>query len=141
MYTQLIIIYECIQGLKKVSFHNGEENLFLHKNSIWAKKYGGYLQKIGEQNAQNQVRRNKEVYVDDMMFKKRIVECHVLNLEEVFPILRDFELHLNLMKCVFGMMSGNFLWYIVSSMGIEANLDKVATLINMRPPKCIQEVQ
>ena len=48
---------------------------------------------------------------------------------------------LNPEKCVFGVKSGKFLGFMVSQRGIEANPDKIRAIINMEPPKTLNEVQ
>jgi len=48
---------------------------------------------------------------------------------------------LNPKKCMFGVRSGKFLGFIISSRGIEANLDKIKAVLDMKPPQNIKEVQ
>ena len=48
---------------------------------------------------------------------------------------------LNPSKCVFGVSSGKFLGFMVSQRGIEANPEKVQTILNMTSPKTVKEVQ
>lgn len=48
---------------------------------------------------------------------------------------------LNPTKCASGVASRKFLSLIVSQRGIEANLDKINTIMDMAPPKSIKEVQ
>ena len=48
---------------------------------------------------------------------------------------------LNLTKCAFGVSTGKFLGFIVNSRGIEANLDKIRAMLDMRPPSNTKEVQ
>jgi hypothetical protein len=48
---------------------------------------------------------------------------------------------LNPNKCVFGVPSGKLLGFIISHRGIEANLEKISTITNMRAPNCIKDVQ
>ena len=48
---------------------------------------------------------------------------------------------LNPSKCVFGVVSGKFLGFMVSQRGIEANPEKVQAIINMVSPRTIKEVQ
>jgi len=47
-----------------------------------------------------------------------------MDLSETFENLRKFKWKLNLTKCVFGVLSGKLLGFIVSSWGIEANPTK-----------------
>lgn len=82
-----------------------------------------------------------EVYVDNRMIKTKVTMDHVSDLEEVFHILRGYEIHLNMKKCVLGVTLGKFLGYLISSCGIKANLNRIVTLVNMRSPKCFKEIQ
>ena len=68
-----------------------------------------------------QIRRNVEVYVDDMLVKSKEEEDHLDDLKEMFNILRQYSMKLNLSKCAFGVSLGKFLGFMVSQRGIEAN--------------------
>ena len=48
---------------------------------------------------------------------------------------------LNPSKCAFRVSSGKFLGFMVSQRGIEVNEDKIQAILNMEPPKNINEVQ
>ena len=48
---------------------------------------------------------------------------------------------LNPAKCTFGVPSGEFLGYIVTKRGIEANPNKINAFLNMSSPKNFKEVQ
>ena len=48
---------------------------------------------------------------------------------------------LNPSKCAFGVASGKFLGFMVSHRGIEANLEKIKAILDMKPPQSIKEVQ
>ena len=48
---------------------------------------------------------------------------------------------LNPGKCVFGVVSGKFLGFMVSQRGIETNPEKFQAIINMASPKTVKEVQ
>ena len=81
-----------------------------------------------------------EVYVDDMLIKSREELAHLDDLKETFTTLKQYQMKLNPAKCVFGVVSGKFLSFMVSQKGIEANLEKVQTIINMASPKTMKEV-
>ena len=72
-----------------------------------------------------QIRRNVEVYVDDMLVKILDEEKHLDGLQETFDTLRQYNLKLNPSKCAFGVSSSKFLRFIVSHRGIEASPDKI----------------
>ena len=72
-----------------------------------------------------QIGRNVEVYVDDMLVKSRKEEDHLGDLKETFGTLRSYNKKLNPGKCAFGVTAGKFLGFMVSQRGIEANSDKI----------------
>ena len=82
-----------------------------------------------------------EVYVDNMMVKSERVIDHVSNLEEMFKVLKSYQIKLNPLKCVFGMVSGKFLGYMVNNRHIEANPEKIKALLNMRSPVWKKDMQ
>ena len=69
----------------------------------------------------DQLGRNVEAYIDDVVIKSRVKEDLISDLFEMFANLRRFRWKLNPEKCVFGVPSGKLLSFIVSYRGIEAN--------------------
>ena len=69
-----------------------------------------------------QLGRNAEVYINDILVKSWEARTLVEDLEETFANLRKVNLRLNPEKCVFGVLSGKLLGFLVSHRGIEANL-------------------
>ena len=53
-----------------------------------------------------QIRRNVEVYVDDMLVKSQDEGEHLNDLHETFDTLRQYSMNLNPSKCAFGVSSG-----------------------------------
>ena len=88
-----------------------------------------------------QIRRNVQVYVDDMLVKSRKEEDHLEDLRETFGTLRSYNMKLNPGNCAFGVTAGKFLGFMVSQRGIEANPDKIRAIIEMAPPRNVKEVQ
>ncbi|XP_048496327.1 uncharacterized protein LOC104906710 [Beta vulgaris subsp. vulgaris] len=75
-----------------------------------------------------------------------IVKCrremdHLEDLRETFITLRKYKLKLNPQKCVFGVVVGKFLGFLVDQREIEANPDKIQSILNMTSPSKIKEVQ
>ena len=62
------------------------------------------------------------------------------DLEETFGTLRSYNMKLNPSRCAFGVTAGKFLGFMVSQRGIEANLDKIRTIVKMAPSKNVKEV-
>ena len=52
--------------------------------------------------------------MDDMLVKSKKVGSHLDNLRETFDTLRKYQMRLNLAKCVFGVLLGKFLGFMVS---------------------------
>lgn len=48
---------------------------------------------------------------------------------------------LNSKKCIFGVQGGKFLGFILTHKGIEANSEKCVTIIEIRIPNTLKEVQ
>ena len=80
-------------------------------------------------------------YVNDIVVVGTHRENHVADLAETFANLRKANLSLNPEKCVFGVHKGKVLDCLVSTKGIEANLEKIKALNEMEEPQSIREVQ
>ena len=61
-----------------------------------------------------QLGKNVKVYVDDMVMKSKLVSNHIVDLTNIFEILKEHKPHLNASKCSFGVGSENFLGYMVT---------------------------
>ncbi|KAK4403212.1 Retrovirus-related Pol polyprotein from transposon [Sesamum angolense] len=88
-----------------------------------------------------QIRRNVEVYVDDMLVKSKETKDHITDLEETFSALRYYRLKLNPGTCAFGVQGERFLGFMVTQRGIEANYLKIKAIIDMKAPTNVNEVQ
>jgi hypothetical protein len=76
-----------------------------------------------------------------MVVKTRNSDTLIADLEETFASLREYRWKLNSNKCVFGVLSGKLLGFIISHRGIEANPEKISAVTSMKPPTCIKDVQ
>ena len=63
-----------------------------------------------------------------MVVKSKRNEEHVPNLLEVFEILRQHKLCLNVDKCVFSIGLDKFSGYMITMQGREVNLDQIMTI-------------
>ena len=64
-----------------------------------------------------QIGRNVQVYVDDMLVKSQREEDHLEDLRKMFNTLRSYNMKLNPGKYAFGMTAGKFLGFMVSRKG------------------------
>ena len=90
---------------------------------------------------ESQLGKNIEIYIDDMVVKRKVVSERLRDLGNIFEVLRKYKLRLNASKCSFGVGSGKFLGYMVTHRGIEVNLDQINTINNLRSPWNPKEVQ
>ncbi|GAA0169006.1 hypothetical protein LIER_23578 [Lithospermum erythrorhizon] len=67
----------------------------------------------------NQIGRNMEIYVDEMLIKSKVRRDHLKNLKETFDKLNRSRLRINPDKCSFGVTAGKFLGYMISERGID----------------------
>ena len=82
-----------------------------------------------------------EAYIDDIVVKSKRAEHLVADLEQTFAKLRANGIKLNPEKCVFGVLRGMQLGFIVSERGIEANPEKISAITRMGPIQNIKGVQ
>nr|XP_023874804.1 uncharacterized protein LOC111987331 [Quercus suber] len=105
------------------------------------KNAGATYQRLVNQMFREQIGRNVEVYVDDMLVKSKEEDDHLDNLRETFNNLRQYCMKLNPSKCAFGVSSRKFVGFMVSQRGIEANPKKVKAILKISSPRTIKEVQ
>jgi hypothetical protein len=75
-----------------------------------------------------QIGRNIEAYIDDVVVKSKKRGDLLDDLKETFDNLCKYKMMLNPKKCVFGVLSGKLLGYMVSSRGINMNPKKVEAI-------------
>ena len=78
------------------------------------KNAGATYQRLVNKMFSKQIDRNMEVYVDDMLVKSKEELTHLDDLRETFAMLKQYQMKLNPGKCVFGVVSGKFLVFMVS---------------------------
>lgn len=108
---------------------------------VGLKNTGATYQRLVNLMFHNQVGRNMEVYVDDMLVRSQQTMNHLINLEETFDTLWKYNMKLNSSKCVFTVPSRKFLSFMVSQRGIEANPNNIRAIIEMSPPTNVKQVQ
>jgi hypothetical protein len=78
---------------------------------------------------------------DDVVIKTKRKDDLIADLNETFTNLRCFQMKLNPEKCVFGVLAGKLLGFLVSKRGIDANSEKIKAIANMAPPRSLWNVQ
>lgn len=82
------------------------------------KNAGAIYPRLVDAMFEDQLGRNMEFYVDDMLVKSVRAGSHLRDLEETFGTLRRYGMKLNPDKCAFEVRAGKFLVYMVTERGI-----------------------
>ena len=148
---QRMSFLDTFQGYHQIAMNptNLENTTFITPRGIFCyrvmpfglKNVGATYQRMITKMFTEQLGKTAEVYIDDMVVKSIFVEDHLSDLRAVFNTLRQYRLKVNASKCAFGVGSGKFLGFMVTQRGIEANPDQITTILNLKPPRTVREVQ
>jgi ribonuclease HI len=147
----LLSFMDAFSGYNQILMHpqDREKTAFITDRGLYCykvmpfglKNAGATYQRLVNKMFQAQIGRNMEVYVDDMLVKSKESRDHIRDLHEAFATLKQYGMKLNPSKCAFGVSSGKFLGYMVSSRGIEANPEKIRAVLEMQSPKTTKQLQ
>ena len=148
---QLLSFMDAFSGCNQIRMHEDdqEKTSFVTSQGLFCyrvmpfglKNAGATYQRLMNRIFASQIRRNVQVYVDDMLVKSQREEDQLEDLKEIFDTLRSYNMKLNPRKCAFRVTAGKFLGFMVSQRGIEANPDKIRAIIEMKPSRNVKEVQ
>ena len=132
---QLLSFMDAFLGYNQIRMHKADQGktsfvtnqgLFCYKVMPFSLKNARTTyQRLMTKMFAQQIGRNVQVYVDDMLVKSRKEEDHLEDLMETFDTLCSYNMKLNLGKCVFEVTAGKFLGFMVFQRGIEPNLNKI----------------
>ena len=105
------------------------------------KNAGATYQRMIQTCLEKQISKTVEAYVDDVVIKTRHVETLIDDLRLTFDNLQTYDIKPNPKKCVFGVLSGKLLGFIVSNRGIEANPAKIRALSQLSIPTDRKHIQ
>src|SRR3954470_7470630 len=98
------------------------------------KNAGATYQRMMQACLRNQIARNVQVYVDEIVIKTYSASTLLDDLRETFAALNKYRIKVNLKKCVFGVPAGKLLGYMVAAREIKANPEKVQAIAKMQEP-------
>ena len=81
------------------------------------------------------------VYLDDILIYSRDVPTHIRDLNCVFKILSDNQLHLKESKCGLFLDSVEFLGHTIGKEGLSVEKGKVDVVQDWPQPTCVNEIQ
>jgi hypothetical protein len=82
-----------------------------------------------------------EVYIDDGVVKSDSMDTHLADLRLAIERMCRYELKMNPLKCVFGVLAGKFLGFIIHDHGIEIDRTKIESISKVQPPQCKNDMQ
>jgi len=148
---KMLSFLDAFSGYNQIKMHPRDESkrAFMTETSNYCykvipfglKNAGATYQKLMDKVLAPMLGRNVQAYVDDMMVTSHKTGQHAADLEELFATISKYRLKLNPEKCIFGVEAGKFLGFMLIERGIEANPDKCATIIAMRSPTSVKEVE
>jgi hypothetical protein len=101
------------------------------------KNAGATYQRCMQACLKEQIGRNVEVYIYDIVIKSTMADSLLDDLHETFANPDRYIIKVNPKKCSFGVHTGQLLGYLISERAIEGNLEKIQAIINMQPPKTL----
>jgi hypothetical protein len=104
------------------------------------KNAGATYQRMMQNYPGNQIGRNIQVYIDDVVITMQKEESLISDLVETFDNPNRYKLKLNPTKCSFGVSAGQLLGFLVSARGIEANPEKIHAILMMGKPTKLHDV-
>jgi hypothetical protein len=87
---------------------------------------GATYQRCMQKCLHDQIDKNVQVYVDDVIIKTKESRTLIDDLWETFANLRRFRMKINPAKCTFGVPTGKLLGFLFSSRGIGVSFSQAA---------------
>ncbi|XP_057755326.1 uncharacterized protein LOC130974464 [Arachis stenosperma] len=99
---------------EKIAFITEYGNYCYNVMPFGLKNAGATYQRLMNKIFEQQIGRNIEVYVGDMVVQIKIGHPHIEDLDEIFTQNRKYNMRLNPEKCAFGVRGGKFLGFILT---------------------------
>nr|GEW15757.1 reverse transcriptase domain-containing protein [Tanacetum cinerariifolium] len=123
---------------EKTASHTGQGVYCYTKMPFGLKNAGVTYQRLMDKAFEGQIRRNIEVYVDDLVVKSYTEAEMMRDIEKTF---RKVNMKLNPKKCSFGLAEGVFLGYVITPEGIKPYSARTAAVLQLPSPRTVKEVQ
>ncbi|GJW83446.1 reverse transcriptase domain-containing protein [Tanacetum coccineum] len=125
----------------KTTFFIGEGVFCCQKMPFGLKNARATYQRLVDKVFHDQIRRNSEAYVDDMVIKSTSEVDMLTDIKETLERFRSINMELNPKKCSFGVEEGSFLGHLITKQGIRANPSKVKAIIDVEQLKTLKDIQ
>ena len=137
-YNQIKIILE---DQEKMTFTCAWGTFYWNIMPFGLKNVGATYQRAMTTIFHDMMHKNMEDYVDDTLEKSKKRDIHLEELSLILDCMEQFQLRLNPNKCAFGVTFRKLLGYIISAKGIEVDPEKVQAIMDMPPPKNINQLR
>ncbi|XP_024010428.1 uncharacterized protein LOC112085447 [Eutrema salsugineum] len=135
--NELLSFMDAFSGYNQILMHpdDREKTSFITDRGIYCykvmsfglKNVGATYQRLVNRMFASQLGKTMEVYIDDMLVKSLYAKDHIAHLSTCFNILNEY--------------AGDFLGYIVTERGIEANPKQISAVLDLPSPTSRREVQ
>ena len=95
-------------------------------------------QRIMNKVSNKQIRRNLKVYINHMLIKSKSLDDHLVDLGEKFSIIKHNKVRINPTKCIFGVVVGKFLGFMLTKREVEVNLAKYKAILEIWSPTTVK---
>ncbi|GJU50548.1 reverse transcriptase domain-containing protein [Tanacetum coccineum] len=112
----------------KTAFFTGEGVNCYRNMPFGLKNARATYQRLVDKVFNEQIGRNLEAYIDDMVIKSTSEENMLTDIKETPQMFRSINMKLNPKKCSFDVEEGSFLGHLVTKQGIQANPLKVKAI-------------
>jgi hypothetical protein len=82
-----------------------------------------------------------EIYIDNVIVKLDSMDNHLADLRLALERMCWYWLKINPLKCVFGVLVGKFLGFIIHEHGIEIDPTKIESINKVQPAQCKNDMQ
>ncbi|GFS75294.1 transposon Tf2-9 polyprotein [Trichonephila clavipes] len=110
-------------------------------NAIWFAQRTCYVSKTDEPFCNGLEDILALPYLDDIIVLSETFEKHMFDLKTIFERLLHFKLKANREKCHFASSRVKYLGFWITQKGIEVDPEKVASILDIPPPKNVKELQ
>ena len=129
------------KDVEKTKFRTPIRNFYYTVMSFGLKNAGATYQRTMTTIFHDMMHKEIEDYMDDIVVKSKTRVGHLQILELVFERCRKYKLHMNPMKCAFGVFAGKFLGFLVHHRGISVDPAKSTTIATMKIPIIVKELK
>ena len=110
-YYQILVV---LPDQEKITFLTPTGNYHYRVMPFELRNSRSRYQRMVTRMFENQLGKNVEAYIDDMVVKSIEKTDHLLDLGKIFAILKMHKLCLNAFKCFFGVGFGKLLGYMIT---------------------------